>query len=89
MRKVGVVTFLEDDWPKWSFLDPELPEYRDWLERFWSYVEKLEEAGTPYERVIWSPDKFADWCRGYGCKPDREGRRRYALQFAEQVEDLP
>lgn len=78
--RIAVAWLLEEDWPRWRAIDPELPGYDRWLEKIDQAIGEAESRGMVAERITVDPDAFAKWCRDIGEPLNRNTRSRYAAE---------
>jgi len=76
---LAIPWILEEDWPKWSAVERDIPSYQRWVELFDKNLELAEAKGLAYERVAVRPDQFLEWCKVNERAADRYARSVYAF----------
>src|SRR5260370_35808030 len=61
--RVGVPWLSEQDWPKWTEIDPEMLPYDVWRAKADDAIVELESRGIAPVEIAVGPRAFADWCR--------------------------
>jgi hypothetical protein len=76
---LAIPWILEEDWPKWSVVERDVPSYQRWVELFDKNLKLAEAKGWPYQRVAVRPDPFLEWCKTNQRAADRYARSVYAF----------
>jgi hypothetical protein len=76
--RVGVPWLSEQDWPKWTEIDPEMLPYGVWRAKADDAIVELQSRGIAPVKIDVGPHAFADWCRIGGKPSDRHSRCEYA-----------
>jgi hypothetical protein len=86
VRAVGVVWYLEANWPRLQMLladADELPDtYAEWLASAEGLLARLKRDGIDGERVSLDSDAFSAWCAVRGLALDAQPGSRYASEVA-------
>jgi hypothetical protein len=76
--RVGVPWLSEQDWPKWTAIDPEMLPYDVWRAKADAAIVELESRGITPVVIDVGPGEFAEWCRVAGKLSDKHSRCEYA-----------
>jgi hypothetical protein len=76
---LAIPWILEEDWPKWSAVERDIPSYQRWVELFDKNLKVAEAKGWHYKRVAVRPDPFLEWCKVNKRAADRYARSVYAF----------
>ncbi len=85
---IGIAWYRKEQWEllKSTAVDSEIIEntYEEWEKKANKILIKLKKQGFHVEKVDFDVEKFNEWCKKCGKKPDTRSRTEYVIKLLQE-----